>query len=157
MSSAQFNELLAEAELQTLSKEWPPALSVAEKTLFNGTFSAHAWFRQNVSFAAGFIALCVIVLPLFGMPLTPSMVMMLASMILAGCVLTYLIYCRQTWLITDRGIYVKGRAPTALSSIKRIQGFGATVRLTGRFGLSQTLVGVANAAEVRQTLTGRKS
>ena len=156
MSSKQFDELVEEATKFQPSKEWPPVLAATEKTIFTGRLTLDAWLKKNVCFSAGFIILSIFAAPLIGVSMTQNTALLLGAMTLFGVALVFTMYCRQEWLITDRAIYVKGRTPTLLSSLKRIQGFGSTVRFTGRFGLSQNLVGVANAAQVRQELTGRK-
>ena len=43
------------------------------------------------------------------------------------------------------------------SSIRKVVGFGSTVRLIGGWGTGITLLGVENASEIRQYLQGKKS
>jgi hypothetical protein len=66
-------------------------------------------------------------------------------------------YHRQKWIITNRAVYVNRGRPMLLSSARKIAGFGSTIRLTGRWGVGITLLGVTNAAEIRASLQGRST
>ena len=54
-------------------------------------------------------------------------------------------------------VYLKKRRPMLSSSIRKVVGFGSTVRLIGGWGTGITLLGVENASEVRHYLQGKKS
>ena len=74
-----------------------------------------------------------------------------------GAIIIFLMYNKQNWIITNRAVYLKKRRPMLSSSIRRVVGFGSTVRLIGGWGTGITLLGVENASEIRQYLQGKKS
>ncbi len=153
----QIDDMFDEVIVLTPSTDWPPVLGTDEQTRFQGSFNRAIWLRKNVAFT--FVAFWVIALIAYlaNSPISREGMAFVAALSLIGGAITYLMYNRQQWIITNRAVYVNRGRPMLLSSARKIVGFGSTVRLTGRWGVGITLLGVANAAEIRATLQGRAS
>lgn len=149
------DRLIEEVTILQPSKEWPPVLSDQEITRFEGAFDRDIWLRKNVGFTViAFVVLATIAFAL-NRPITAEGMGFVAVLSFIGGTITYLMYKNQHWIITDRAVYVNRGRPMLISSARKIAGFGSTVRLTGRWGVGITLLGVTNAAEIRAALQGR--
>lgn len=155
MSKEITEKLCDSVQAASLSNDWPPVLLNGEHITFQGGFDLQSWYSKNVVFVAALIGAVVLIAALTDLPLGAEAMGYLVVLATIGASVTYLIYRSQQWIITTHGVYVKGRRPVPFTSIKKINGFGATIRLTGKFGMGASLIGVKDAAHIRNTLLGR--
>ncbi|PIB26137.1 hypothetical protein BFP76_14370 [Amylibacter kogurei] len=151
------SDMIDNRPIAPLSTAWPPKLDPQETIMFRGKFSSQAWVKNNVFTVFGVAAVGMILAMASDLIVDLRTVNLVIAALTMGTVITFLLNRKQEWLITDRAVYVKHGHPVQLSSIRKIQGFGATVRFTGRAGSGRNLIGVENAAEMRAKLTGQSS
>ena len=149
------DQLIDEVTILQPSMDWPPVLNDNEVAKFEGGFNRDIWLRKNVGFTLIAFAIIAIIAYVANSPISAQGMAFVGILSLIGGAITYAMYSRQRWLITDRAVYVNRGRPMLISSARKIAGFGSTVRLTGRWGVGITLLGVTNAAEIRATLQGR--
>ncbi|GHA57974.1 hypothetical protein GCM10008927_24710 [Amylibacter ulvae] len=151
------SDMIDNAPIAPLSTAWPPKIDPQETIMFQGKFSSQAWVKNNVMLVYGVAAVCVILAMASDLIVDLKTVNLVIAALTVGTIVTFVLNRNQEWLITDRAVYVKQGHPVPLSSIRKIQGFGATVRFTGRAGSGRSLIGVENAADMRAKLTGKSS
>jgi hypothetical protein len=151
----QADKLIEEVTILQPSKSWPPELIETEVVRFKGSFDPAVWVRKNVAITAVVFGVIVILAAALGRPITAQGMIFVVILALIGTAITYVMYRNQNWIITNRAVYVNRGRPMLISSARKVVGFGSTVRLTGRWGVGMTLLGVQNAAEVRAVLQGR--
>jgi len=151
----QVEEIVDEVKLLTPSLEWPPVLKKGEKIRFKGGFNRDIWMRKNIVIAFCTILAILCLTIVFQAPVSAEGLIFVAILTCIGIAITYFMYRNQKFIITDRAVYVNRGRPMLISSARKIVGVGATVRLTGRWGVGLTLLGVENASEIRKVLQGR--
>lgn len=151
----QADKLIEEVTILQPSSSWPPELINNETVRFQGSFDPAVWMRKNVAVTAIVFGAIVTLAALLDRPITAQGMIFVIVLALIGTAITYAMYRKQSWIITNRAVYVNKGRPMLISSARKVVGFGSTVRLTGRWGVGVTLLGVQNAAEVRAVLQGR--
>jgi hypothetical protein len=153
--SNKIDDMIDEVAAIVPSTDWPPVLGVDESIRFEGGFDRDIWLRANVGTTLIVFAAVGLVAYLLKNPISFEGMVFVVVLALIGGAITYAMYHRQKWIITNRAVYVNRGRPMLLSSARKIVGFGSTVRLTGRWGVGITLLGVQNAAQIRASLQGR--
>ncbi len=148
------DDMIDEVAAIAPSTEWPPVLGAGEVQKFQGSFNRNAWIRSNVGGSIILFSVVVLIAYLMNSPISQRGFTFAISLMLVGGLITYLMYHRQEWIITNRAVYVNRGRPMLLSSARKIAGFGSNIRLTGRWGVGITLLGVENAADIRASLQG---
>lgn len=155
MTENPFENVLNDPKRTAPSEEWPPILIDGEEIAHRGAFSRNAWFRKNVMVVVVLVLGFIAVSPYLSEPVPPKGIFYIIGIIFFGTAITYLIYRKQEWIVTDRAVYFKNARPLLLANVKKVGGFGATIRYVGKFGLATTTLGVEDAANLRRILTGR--
>lgn len=153
----QADKFIKDVNIIHPSNKWPPILLKDEKISFEGSFNTSTWLRSNVSSSALAFFLIVLISNAIGHPIKIEGIGFVVLLSFFGAILTYLMYNKQSWIVTNRAVYLRKRRPMLSSSIRKVVGFGSTVRLIGGWGTGITLLGVENASEIRNYLQGRKS
>ena len=153
----QANQLIEDVTIIQPSTEWPPILLDEEVISFQGNFNKSAWLRKNVTFSALAFFSIVVLTNAIGHPIKIEGIGFVILLSFFGAAITFLMYNRQSWIITNRAVYLKKRRPMLISSVRKVVGFGATVRLIGGWGTGITLLGVENASEIRYFLQRGRS
>ena len=153
----QADQFIKDVTVIQPSNEWPPILLENENISFEGKFNKSVWLRKNVTFSALAFFSIVVISNAIGHPIKIEGIGFVVLLSFFGAALTFLMYNKQSWIITNRAVYLKKRRPMLSSSIRKVVGFGSTVRLIGGWGTGITLLGVENASEVRHYLQGKKS
>jgi hypothetical protein len=148
------DDMIDEVAAITPSTQWPPVLAAGETTRYTGAFNRATWLRSNVGASLMFFSALIVIGYLLNSPISKQGFTFAMILLSLGAAITYAMYHRQEWIITNRAVYVNRGRPMLLSSARKIAGFGSTIRLTGRWGVGVTLLGVQNATEIRATLNG---
>jgi len=151
----QVETIVDDVKRITPSADWPPVLKEGETVRFKGGFNADIWMRKNIMIAVCTVTAILGLTIIFGTPVSVEGLIFVAILTCIGIAITYLMYRNQKFIITDRAVYVNRGRPMLITSARKIVGVGATVRLTGRWGVGLTLLGVENASEIRKVLQGR--
>lgn len=149
------DDMIDEVAAITPSTDWPPVLDAGEEIRFEGAFDRATWLRANVGATLLIFSAIIVIAYLLKNPISAQGFVFATCLLLIGAGVTYAMYRRQEWIITNRAVYVNRGRPMLLSSARKIAGFGSTIRLTGRWGVGITLLGVQNAATIRANLQGR--
>ena len=153
----QADQFIEDVTIIQPSNEWPPVLIKNETISFEGKFNKSAWLHKNVTFSALAFFLIIVLSNAIGHPIKIEGIGLVVLLSIFGAIIIFLMYNKQSWIITNRAVYLKKRRPMLSSSIRKVVGFGSTVRLIGGWGTGITLLGVENASEIRQYLQGKKS
>ena len=153
----QADQFIEDVTIIQPSTEWPPILLDEEVISFQGSFNKSAWLRKNVTFSALVFFSIVVLTNAIGHPIKIEGIGFVILLSFFGAAITFLMYNRQSWIITNRAVYLKKRRPMLISSVRKVVGFGATVRLIGGWGTGITLLGVENASEIRYFLQRGRS
>lgn len=148
----QADQFIEDVTIIQPSTEWPPVLLDEEIISFQGNFNKSAWLRKNVTFSALAFFSIVVLTNAIGQPIKIEGIGFVILLSFFGAALTFLMYSKQSWIVTNRAVYLKKRRPMLVSSIRKVVGFGSTVRLIGGWGTGITLLGVENASEIRYFL-----
>ncbi len=101
----QADQFIEDVTIIQPSTEWPPILLDEEVISFQGNFNKSAWLRKNVTFSALAFFSIVVLTNAIGHPIKIEGIGFVILLSFFGAAITFLMYNRQSWIITNRAVY----------------------------------------------------
>ena len=91
-----------------------------ETISFEGKFNKSAWLHKNVTFSALAFFLIIVLSNAIGHPIKIEGIGFVVLLSIFGAIIIFLMYNKQSWVITNRAVYLKKRRPMLSSSIRKL-------------------------------------